>query len=135
MILFSLTMSILSSAISGFAGMLPPKYMSAFMIGISFNGVGSLIVRTITLLSFDAMNSVKYFYGTIMYFTIMTCFFVICAFGIFVVIKQDMIIFNLASNLAEDEVRDSDANKRIIQLFNANDTFTFNEAVLNCLHY
>jgi hypothetical protein len=46
-----------------------------------------------------------------------------------------MIIFNLASNLEEDEVRDSNMNKNVIRLVNANDTYTFNEAVLNCLHY
>ena len=46
-----------------------------------------------------------------------------------------MIIFNLAANLAEDEVRDTDANKHLAQLLNADDTYTFNEAVLNVLHF
>lgn len=77
-------------ALSGFAGMLPPKYMSAFMIGISINGLGTIVVRMMTLLTvsnFDIMNQVKYFYGSLIYFTLMGCFFIICAFGIFVVIK------------------------------------------------
>ena len=47
-----------------------------------------------------------------------------------------MIIFNLAANLEEDnEVRDSYQNRNVIKLINADDTMTFNNAVLNCLHY
>lgn len=47
-----------------------------------------------------------------------------------------MIIFNLAASLDDDHNRgDSAAQRNIIRVINANDTLTFNEAVLNCLHY
>ena len=57
MVIFSLTMSVSFSAIAGLAGMLPSKYMTGFMLGISLNGVGSLGLRIITLMSFgDIIN-------------------------------------------------------------------------------
>lgn len=56
MVLFGICMAIAFSSIAGFAGMLPPKFMSAFMLGVSFNGLGVLGLRVITLLSFDIIN-------------------------------------------------------------------------------
>lgn len=135
MIVFGISMAILTSAIAGFAGMLPPKYMAAFMLGVALNGVPTIVLRVITLLSFDIVNEVKYFIGSLLYFFINAIFYLICAFGIFPVIKSDMIIFNLASNLEDNNLGDSSANKNIVRLMNANDTATFNEAVLSCLHY
>ena len=135
MIVFSTTMAILTSAIAGFAGMLPPKYMAAFMLGVALNGLGTIALRVITLLSFDILNEVKYFIGSLLYFLVNAIFYLICAFGIFPVIKSNVIIFNLANNLEDNNMGDSSANKNIAKLINANDTATFNEAVLNCLHY
>lgn len=54
----------------------------------------------------------------------------ICAFGIFIVINQDMIIFNLAASIDDDNRDVNSARRNIVKLMNANDTATFNEAVL-----
>lgn len=56
MVCFGISMAILSSGLAGLAGVLPPKYMSAFMLGISLNAVGPLIIRIVTLASFGIMN-------------------------------------------------------------------------------
>ena len=56
MVLFGLCMAILSSSLAGLAGILPPKYMSAFMLGISLNAVGPLILRALTLAYFGLLN-------------------------------------------------------------------------------
>lgn len=135
MVFFGCAMAILTSAIAGFAGMLPPMYMSAFMLGVALNGVGTLALRAITLVSFDIMNKAKYFVGSLLYFVVNAIFYLICAFGIFPMIKSNVIIFNLANNLEDNRAGDASADKNIIKLINANDTATFNEAVLNCLHY
>lgn len=80
-------MAVLSSSIAGLAGMLPPKYMSAFMLGMSLNGVTVLLLRVITLLSFNILDSVKYFYGTLIYFLIASSFMALCAFGVFILLN------------------------------------------------
>ena len=56
MMCFGICMAILNSSIVGLAGILPPKYMSAFMLGISLNAVGPIILRVITLASFGLMS-------------------------------------------------------------------------------
>lgn len=56
MVIFGICIAITFSSLAGFAGMLPSKYMSAFMLGMSFNGFGVLVLRIITLLSFDIWN-------------------------------------------------------------------------------
>jgi hypothetical protein len=61
MVLFGLCMAILQSSLAGLAGILPPKYMSAFMLGITLNAVGPLILRVITLAYFGILDQVKYF--------------------------------------------------------------------------
>lgn len=68
MVLFGICMAILSSSIAGLAGILPPKYMSAYMLGISLNAVGPLILRIITLASFGLLDQVKYFFGALVFF-------------------------------------------------------------------
>ena len=56
MVMFGICMAILNSTLAGLAGILPPKYMSAFMLGISLNAVGPLILRVITLFSFGILD-------------------------------------------------------------------------------
>jgi len=56
MVLFGLCMAVLSGSLAGLAGILPPKYMSAYMLGISLNAVGPLILRVITLAYFGLLN-------------------------------------------------------------------------------
>lgn len=135
MVIFGVCMAILTSAIAGLAGMLPPKYMAAFMLGVALNVVGTIALRVITLISFDVANEVKYFIGSLLYFIVIAVFHLICAFGIFKVIKSNVIIFNLANALEENMNNGSETNKNVVRLINADDTITFNEAVLTCLHY
>lgn len=96
MVLFGLCMAILQSSLAGLAGILPPKYMSAFMLGITLNAVGPLVLRVITLAYFGLLDQVKYFQGALVFFVSNASFLVICGCSIFIVIKQDLIIFNLA---------------------------------------
>lgn len=56
MMIFGICMALLNSGIVGLAGILPPKYMSAFMLGISLNAVGPLALRMVTLASFGLLN-------------------------------------------------------------------------------
>jgi hypothetical protein len=106
MVLFGLCMAILQSSLAGLAGILPPKYMSAFMLGITLNAVGPLILRVITLAYFGILDQVKYFQGALVFFACTAGYLVVCACGIFVVIKQDVVIFNLAETL--DDIKDID---------------------------
>lgn len=115
-------MAVLFSSIAGLAGMLPPKYMSAFMLGISLNGVSILLLRVITLLSFNILDKVKYFYGALIYFSTVSIFLGICGFGIFIVLKQDLIILNLAAILEDNYVGDSEAYRNRVKFLSANDT-------------
>ena len=87
MIVFGIAMAILNSALVGLGGILPPKYMSAFMLGLSLNAVGPIILRVITLLSFGLMDQVKYFYGALVFFGICSAYMFVCSFGVKFVIK------------------------------------------------
>ena len=84
---FGICMAILNSSIVGLAGILPPKYMSAFMLGLSLNALAPIILRVITLASFGIMDKVLYIYGAIVFFGIHSVFLGICAYGAFIVIK------------------------------------------------
>jgi len=75
------------SSIAGLTGMLPPRFMAAFMLGYSLNGLGLIALRVVTLFSFDILNEVRYFYGSLIYFAISAGFLMICACGIFIVIR------------------------------------------------
>lgn len=58
----------------------------------------------------------------------------VCSFGIYIVIKQDIVIFSLAQTI--DDSRDyseSGRNRNLNKIIDANDTITFNKAVLHCL--
>ena len=89
-------MAILNSSIAGLAGILPPKYMSAYMLGLSLNAVVPIAMRAITLASFGILDKVKYFFGAMIFFGSNSAFLGICAYGVFIVIKSNVIIFNLA---------------------------------------
>lgn len=80
-------MAILNSSIVGLAGILPPKYMSAFMLGLSLNSVVPIILRAITLASFGLLDRVKYFFGALIFFSANGVFLAVCAYGAFVVIR------------------------------------------------
>lgn len=56
MVMFGICMALLNSSILGLAGILPPKYMTAFMLGTSLNAVMPLTLRVITLLSFGILD-------------------------------------------------------------------------------
>lgn len=137
MMSFGICMAILNSSIVGLAGILPPKYMSAFMFGISLNSVGPIVLRVITLASFGLLDRVKYFYGALLFFSANGVFLAFCAYGAFVVIRQNVIIFNLAQMLDEglknfnhEVVDDLYFEDRVInKLIDANNTQSFNEAV------
>ena len=101
MVLLGIFMAVLSSSIAGLAGILPPRYMSAYMLGISLNAVGPLIIRVITLASFGILDEVKYFFGALVFFGATALYLLICAFGILLVIKQNVIIFNLVQTLKD----------------------------------
>ena len=92
---FGICMAILNSSIVGLAGILPPRYMSAFMLGLSLNAVVPLILRIITLASFGIMDQILYIFGAMIFFAINAMFMGICAYGAIIVIKQNVIIFNL----------------------------------------
>lgn len=137
MVILGISMAIINSSLAGLAGMLPPKYMGALMLGMSLNGILVLALRVITLLSFDIMHPVQYFNGALTFFAIISTFLTVCAFGIYIVLKQDIIIFSLAQALEENNVRDfseTERNRNLNKLYNANDTIEFNKAVLKCLH-
>lgn len=89
-------MAILNSSIVGLAGILPPKYMSGFMLGISLNAMGPVILRIITLASFGVLDRVKYFFGGLIFFALNGIFLAVCAYGVLFVIRSNVIIFNLA---------------------------------------
>jgi hypothetical protein len=82
--------------------------MSAFMLGISLNAVGPLIVRIVTLASFGILDQVKYFYGALIFFLITAGYFVICAFAIFFIIRQNIVVFNFAMTLDDNKDVDED---------------------------
>lgn len=96
MIILGSSMAIISSSLIGFAGMLPPRYMSALMLGISLNGILILGIRVITLFVFDIMDPVKYFFGSLIFFLIASVYLIVCSFLIFKVMKSDLIIFCFA---------------------------------------
>jgi len=96
MIALGICMAILSSSIVGLAGILPPKYMSAFMLGISLNAAIPIGLRVFTLASFGVLDRVKYFFGAMIFFGLNAAFLGVCAYGTVVVIRQNVIIFNLA---------------------------------------
>lgn len=87
MVLLGICMAVLSSSLAGLAGILPPRYMSAFMLGISLNAVGPLILRVITLAYFGLLDEVKYFFGALVFFASTGAFLLVCAFGIIFVIR------------------------------------------------
>lgn len=137
-------MAILNSSIVGLAGILPPKYMSAFMLGISLNALGPLSLRVITLASFGILDRVKYFFGALVFFCCNGGVLALCAYGVFIVIRQNVIIFNLAQmlddgsnghvNFNNDVVDDLYyENRGINKLIDANNTQSFNEAVYECV--
>ncbi len=80
-------MAILSGSLAGLAGILPPKYMSAFMLGITLNAVGPLIIRVITLAYFGILDEVKYFQGALVFFSVNAGYLVVCSCLILLVIK------------------------------------------------
>lgn len=85
--LMGCSMAVINSTLVGFAGLLPPRYMSGLLLGISFNGLSIVGLRYLTLLSFGLLDPVAYFYGSVIYFTTASIFMLFCAFGILVVIK------------------------------------------------
>lgn len=88
--------------------------MGALMLGVSLNGVLILSLRVITMLIFgsteikdltifDEANeleffnrNIMYFLNNIMFFLIASLFLIICAFGIFIVLNKNVVIFSLA---------------------------------------
>ena len=96
MVLIGISIAILNSSLVGFAGMLPPRFMGALMLGFSLNGVLVLGLRVLTLVSFDIMNPVTFFQGAVIYFAIIGGFLVLCSFGIFIIINKNLTIFSLA---------------------------------------
>jgi hypothetical protein len=87
MMSFGICMAILNSSIVGLAGILPPKYMSAFMLGLSLNALAPIILRVITLASFGIMDQLMYFFGAMVFFMANAAFLAACAYGVFIVIK------------------------------------------------
>lgn len=102
------------------------------MLGLSLNGIIILSIRVVTLVLFGVMDNVKYFFGALIFFLIASLFLVVCAFGIFVVMRQDLIIFSLASML-DDREDSSVVSRNFNEIYNADDTHDFNEAVKACL--
>lgn len=101
MVMFGIFMAVLSSSIAGLAGILPPRYMSAYMLGISLNAVGPILIRVITLAYFGILDEVKYFFGALVFFGSTAVYLVVCAFGILIVIKRNVTIFNLVQTLKD----------------------------------
>lgn len=129
MIGLGICMAILSSSIVGLAGILPPKYMSAFMLGISLNAGMPIGLRVVTLASFGVLDKVKYFFGAMIFFGLNAAFLGVCAYGALVVIRSNVIIFNLAmviedkGNEKEQQVEDLYYEDRgINKLIDANNT-------------
>jgi hypothetical protein len=87
MVLQGICMAILNSSLVGLAGILPPKYMSAFMLGISLNAVAPIILRVITLASFGLLDQVKYFFGALVFFSVVAVYQLICAYAVIVVVR------------------------------------------------
>ena len=87
MMSFGICMAILNSSIVGLAGILPPKYMSAFMLGLSLNALAPIILRVITLASFGIIDHLMYLFGAMIFFWINAVFLGLCAYGVFIVIK------------------------------------------------
>ncbi|CDW71661.1 equilibrative nucleoside transporter [Stylonychia lemnae] len=134
MVFLGICMAVLSSSLAGLAGILPPRYMSAFMLGISLNAVGPLILRVITLAYFGLLDEVKYFFGALVFFASTGAFMLILAFGILFVIRQDVIIFNLVQTLEDIKDQDEDYdNQNVNKLIDANNTLEFNDAVFQCV--
>jgi len=134
MVCFGISMALTSSGLAGLAGVLPPKYMSSFMLGISLNAVGPLIVRIVTLASFGIMDQVKYFFGALIFFVITALYLVICCFIIHRVIRQNVVIFNMALTLEDNKDVDEDyGNQYVHNLMEADNTLEFNEAVFKSL--
>lgn len=149
MMAFGVFMAVLNSSIVGLAGILPPKYMSAFMLGLSLNALAPIVLRVITLASFGLLDKVKYFFGAMVFFGSNAGFLACCAYGVFIVIKQNVIIFNLAlviddkggsigkggqlnfNNEHVDDVYYEDQG--INKLIDANNTQSFNDAVFECV--
>lgn len=70
--------------------------------------------------------------GAFIFFLIASAYLGLCAFGIKMVLNQNMIIFSFANTL--DDRQDLNSTGRgLNELFNANDTNEFNDAVLQCL--
>jgi len=141
MIALGICMAILSSSIVGLAGILPPKYMSAFMLGLSLNALIPICLRVVTLASFGVLDSVKYFFGAMIFFGLNAAFLGVCAYGALVVIRQNVIIFNLAM-VIEDKGNEKEQvmvddlyyeDRNINKLMDANNTDSFNEAVIECV--
>jgi hypothetical protein len=70
--------------------------MSAFMLGISLNALIPIALRIVTLACFGLLDRVKFFFGALIFFASNGAFMVVCAYGVFIVIRQNVIIFNLA---------------------------------------
>lgn len=127
-------MAVLSSSIAGLAGILPPRYMSAYMLGISLNAVGPIIIRVITLAYFGILDEVKYFFGALVFFGSTAVYLLICAFGILIVIKRNVTIFNLVQTLKDIQDQDEDyKDVHVGLLIDANNTQEFNDAVFQCV--
>ena len=103
MMIFGVCMAILNGSIIGLAGILPPKYMSALMLGISLNAAGPIVLRVITLASFGLIDQLKFFLGALIFFVANGGFLIVCAMGVFLVVKQNVIIFNMAQMLDDGE--------------------------------
>jgi hypothetical protein len=113
--------------------------MSAFMFGISLNSVMPIALRSITLASFGLLDRVKYFFGALIFFSSNGLFLGLCAYGALVVIRQNVIIFNMVSILDDGQnqvkfnhegVDDIYYEDRVInKLIDANNTQSFNDAV------
>ena len=147
MVCFGVCMALLHSSIVGLAGILPVRYMQAYMLGISLNAVGPLLMRVVTLGMFGVMDEVRYFWGAVVFFWANGVVMGGCAHGARVLIRQNVIIFNMAQLVAsmgtEDErkraVRNGDdddeyySNKYLNKLVDANSTRSFNSAVYHCI--
>ena len=96
-------MAILNSGLTGLAGILPPKYMSAFMLGISLNAVGPIVLRALTLASFGLLDGISYLMGALVFFGVTSFFMGVCAYGVSIVVEQNVIVFNMAQTLEEKE--------------------------------
>jgi equilibrative nucleoside transporter 1/2/3 len=76
LLIFGIVSGIVQNTIFGLAGMLPPKYMGAVMLGNGLSGITCNLINCITLAAFP--NDL--FLGSIVYFVIAACMLIVCLF-------------------------------------------------------